>query len=212
MQKLKPIFSRNQDVDKISFLNWRIEDHTAFDNLINIGDGYFMSAQELIKNCLSSNDDKRADILIFPILTNANHAIELYLKGLTWLFNELLKNGKRVEGNHNVKQIYETLVPKIKDFDSDLSAHFKVQTIDLKSYLNELFKKIQATSTRDKMDFSRYPFDRNYENHFYVLSSGVVEIDLENLKTRLKNIASKLSDFYTYVYYDIFISREEAGH
>src|SRR5690625_6409664 len=32
------------------------------------------------KKCLSGNEDKKADVLIFPILNNANHGIELYLK------------------------------------------------------------------------------------------------------------------------------------
>lgn len=115
---MKPIFSRNEDIDRMSFLNWRIEDSSNFDNLINIAEGYFLSATTLISSCLKSNEDKQADILIFPILNNANHGVELYLKGLTWLFNSLLDNGKKIEGGHNIKQINETLLTKIKDFET----------------------------------------------------------------------------------------------
>lgn len=206
---MKPIFSRNEDVNRISFLNWRIDDYSDFDNLINIADGYFLSANELIDNCLSNNRDKRADILIFPILTNANHGIELYLKGITWMINSLLKNGKRAERGHNIKQIYETLIPKIREFDSDLAGHFRILTKNLKSYLEELYRRIDATSSKDKLDFSRYPFDKDYQNHFYVMSIGVVEIDLDNLLERFENISSKLKEFYIYAYYEIFIPRVE---
>jgi len=206
---MKPIFSRNEDIDRMSFLNWRIESYTDFDNLRNIADGYFLSATELIANCLANNNDKRADILIFPILTNANHAIELYLKALTWMFNSLLKNDKRAEGSHNIKQIHESLIPKIKEFDSDLVGHFNILNKNLKSYIKELYERIEATSTMDKLDFSRYPYDKSYQNHFYVDSNGPIEIDLDNLQERLKIIASKLDEFYTYVYYEIFIPEEE---
>lgn len=205
---MKPIFSRNNDIDRMSFLNWRIENYSEFDNLINIAEGYFLSSTELISSCLEKNNDKRADILIFPILNNANHSIELYLKGLTWMFNALLKNGKRIEGGHNIKQIYETLLPKIREFDPELAQHFKKVSRNLESYIEELYQKLEATSSKDKLDFSRYPFDKSYQNHFYVLRRGTVEIDLDNLLERLSTIQAKLDEFYTYVYFDIFIPGE----
>lgn len=209
MTDIKPIFSKNEYIDRMSFLNWRIQECGDFDNLRNIADGYFLSATELIKNSLARNYDKRADILIFPILTNTNHAIELYLKALTWMFNSLLKKDKRAEGSHNIKQIYETLIPKIKEFDTDLAGYFNILNKNLKSYISELYERIGASSTKDKLDFSRYPFDKNYQNHFYVNSTPAIEIDLDNLLKRLKIISSKLDEFYTYVYYEIFLPTEE---
>ncbi len=85
---MQPIFSRNINIDKIAFLNWRISQNSDIRNLLNLADGFLISAIELAKHCLENNEDKRADILIFPILTNANHGIELYLKSLNWTLNE----------------------------------------------------------------------------------------------------------------------------
>lgn len=205
---MKPIFSRNPSIDRISFLNWRIGS-PAFDNLAVIAEGYFLSATELIGNCLLDNTDKRADVLIFPILTNANHGIELYLKGTTWMFNSLLKNDKRAEGGHNIKQIYETLISKIKKYDIEVSRHFVKSTQGLRHYLEELYDRISASSSKDRLDFSRYPFDKDYGDHFYAKNGDQTEIDLDNLLKRLTEIHAQLEEFYTYVYYDFYEYRED---
>ncbi|RZK15154.1 MAG: hypothetical protein EOO43_15450 [Flavobacterium sp.] len=81
--------------------------------MLNIADGFMRSAIELSKYALSNNEDKAADILIFPILTNANHGIELYLKALTWMLNKKMGEETRIEGAHNIHQIYATVRSKL---------------------------------------------------------------------------------------------------
>lgn len=51
------------------------------------------------------------------------------------------------------------------------------------------------------MDFSRYPFDNKYENHFYVDQIGNVEIDLENLVERFTVIHQSLEKFTDFLYH-----------
>ena len=199
---MKPIFSRNIDINKIAFLNWRIDKDSHILNLVNIADGFFLSAIELTRHCLKNNDDKRADILIFPILTNVNHGLELYLKSLNWMLNELSGNDKRIEGGHNLKQIFQTIKAKFKKYDGGITyAEFKRETISIEQYINELFDKIQATPKNDKMDFSRYSLDNNYEDHFYVLDCGTVDIDLENLAIRLEEMKQKMSNLIDFMYH-----------
>lgn len=199
---MQPIFSRNRDYTKIAFLNWRIEDGDDIRNMLNIAEGYLKSAVQLAKVCLDDNDDKKADILIFPILTNANHGIELYLKAITWLLNLLLETDRKIEGKHNIKQIFQTVRSKIKQYNGNLSLDdFNDVTKELESYINELFDKVEATDRDDKMDFSRYPISNNYDNHFYVDAIGNVEIDLENFAMRFEIIKGNLksiSDFLIY--------------
>lgn len=159
---MKPIFSRNIDIDKIAFLNWRIDRDEHIVNLLNIADGFLLSAIELAKHCLENNNDKRADILIFPIFTNANHGIELYLKALNWTLNKLEDNDKKIEGRHNLRQIFQTVKAKFKTYKGNISfKEFKEATSELENYIDELFDKIQATPQNDKMDFSRYSLDNN---------------------------------------------------
>jgi len=198
---LKPVFSRQEDINRIAFLNWRM-DHSGIQNLLTMADGFMLSSIYLAKLCLADNSDKKADIVIFPILTNANHGIELYLKGLTWILNKLLNIENKIEGKHNLDQIYRTVKSKIKQLDGQEGKEkFEAETKELNDYLTELVAKVKATPKDDKMDFSRYPFTNKYENHFYADMIGNVEIDLDNLVDRLELIRSKLetiSDFFHY--------------
>jgi len=199
---MQPIFSRNEDYTKIAFLNWRIEKWSDILNLLNMADGFMRSALELAKFSLSDNRDKAADILIFPILTNANHSIELYLKAITWILNKLKGEESRIEGSHNIRQIYATVRAKITDYGGGLSLEsFDKQTENLKDYIEELFSKTKATEKKDKMDFSRYPFDNKYENHFYVDQIRNVEIDLENFLARFIEIHEGLEVVTEFLYH-----------
>lgn len=199
---MQPIFSRNADIDKIAFLNWRISVKDDIRNLLNLADGFLLSAIELAKHCLNNNEDKRADILIFPILANANHGIELYLKSLNWMLNKLMGNDGRIEGSHNIKQIYQAIKSKVKLYKGKLSnMEFTTATEELESYIDELFSKIEATSKDDKMDFSRYTFNNKYEDHFYVQEIDNVEIDLENFVNRFEIIKDKIESLTDFIYY-----------
>jgi hypothetical protein len=156
------IFEKS-NIDKIAFLNRRFSKADDLRNLLTLADGYLLCAIELAKTCLADNEDKKADILIFPILTNANHGIELYLKCLNWTLNELIDIDKKIEGRHNIKQIYQTVRAKFKSYKGNMTYRgFKEATVELASYINELFDKIGATPQNDKMDFSRYPFGNDY--------------------------------------------------
>jgi hypothetical protein len=199
---MQSVFSRNQDIVKIAFLNWRISKSEDILNLLNIANGFFLSSISIAKLCLLDNKDKKADILIFPILANANHGIELYLKSLNWMLNKLIGNPQKIEGKHNIKQIYQTVKSKIKIYNGSLTyREFKTETKELEKYISELFEKIKATPKDDKMDFSRYTFNTRYEDHFYVDEIGNVEIDLENFVERFEHIHKKLESLADFLYY-----------
>ncbi len=100
-----------------------------------------------------------------------------------------------------MKQIYQTVRYKIVKYNGGISVDgFDSATHELKSYIVELFEKIQATDTKDKMDFSRYPLSSKYENHFYVDMIGNVEIDLENFVKRFEAIYSSLEGLSGYLF------------
>ncbi|RZK12028.1 MAG: hypothetical protein EOO46_04680 [Flavobacterium sp.] len=199
---MQPIFSRNEDYTKIAFLNWRIDKWSDILNMLNMADGFMRSAIELSTFALNNNEDKAADILIFPILTNANHGIELYLKALTWMLNKKMGEEIRIEGAHNIRQIYATVRSKIKKYGGGINIKdFDLETKGLHKYIKELFEKSQATAKQDKMDFSRYPFDIKYENHFYVDQIGNVEIDLENFVERFTAIHKSLEKLSYFLYH-----------
>ena len=64
---MKPIFTRNTDIRKTAFLNWRIIPSDGISNLHVLADGFLSSAIELAKLAVADNSDNKADKLIFPI-------------------------------------------------------------------------------------------------------------------------------------------------
>jgi hypothetical protein len=205
---MQPIFSNNDDVDKTAYINWRMSQGSDIQNMLNLADGFLLSAIHLAKQCLLDNIHKQADILIFPMLANANHGIELYLKGIVWILNELTHSPYKIEGGHNIQQIYSTVAAKIRSYGGHLSAKdFSEATQELKFYLDELFEQMQPNRRNDKMDFSRYPFSKDYEDHVYVAAIGNVCIDLENFVARFTAIHEKLDQITSFLYYQEF--REE---
>lgn len=199
---MKPIFSGNSNFNKSAFINWRTSKNEDIQNMMAMAEGFISSSIELARACLTDNSDKKADKLILPILTNANHGIELYLKSLVWILNRLLNSEYKIEGKHNIKQILKTAKCKILKLKGKKSLDFfNEQTEDLQKYIDELFTKIQSTQRNDKMDFSRYPFDEKYINHFYIDEVGNVEVDLENFIFRFEKILESLDERVSYFFY-----------
>jgi len=199
---MKKIFQGNEDYKKTAFLNWRTSDREDIGNLLVLAEGFLSSSIQLCQACLSDNQDKKADSLIFPILHNANHGIELYLKAMIWTLNRLMGGELKIEGKHNIQQMLSTVRSKIKSHkDIDWLKHFDEQNKILKEYISELFVLITGYGKGDNMDFSRYPITDKYENHFYIDQLDNIEIDLENLKERLINIKESLDERASYFFY-----------
>ena len=98
-----------------------------------------------------------------------------------------------MKADTNIDQMLKMIKSKIRRYAGLKELRdFEKNTLELESYINELTTKIHATSKDDKMDFSRYPFNNRYENHFYVDAIGTVEVDLENFILRFEGIHSML--------------------
>src|SRR5690625_1167216 len=196
------IFTGNQDYTKTAFLNWRTSKSEDIGNMLILAEGFLCSAITMSKKCLSGNEDKKADVLIFPILNNANHGIELYLKSLIWTLNKLLNSDKKIEGSHNIQQMYQTVQSKVRKYkNNDWLSHFNEQSKELKDYIDEHFSLISDDSNKVNMDFSRYPITNDYENHFYIDRLDNVKIDLEKLVLRLEKIKQALDERASYFFY-----------
>lgn len=196
---MKPIFSRNADIAKMAFMNWRIDKDQIL-NMLNMADGFLIGSLHLARQALTENENKEADITIFPILTNANHGIELYLKSMTWTLNEITETGTRVEGSHDIHQIYKTVRSKIKVYGGKVTPKgFDERMEGLSKYINELSAKIKTN--KDNMDFSRYPMDNKYIPHFYVMQTGNVEVDLENFVERFTKIHQALDETASFLFH-----------
>lgn len=200
----KNIFTPNNDINKTAILNWRTQKYDNIANSMALAEGFLASAIELSEKCLlDKNPNHKADMLIFPILSNANHGIELYLKALIETLNALLNSRFTTHGGHNIKQMFQTIQGKIIEYKNlDSLAYFNLRNQDLSEYIQELFSLITITEGKENMDFSRYPqTNKHKKNHFYIDSLTNVSIDLENFIVRFKKIKDGLDELASYYYY-----------
>ena len=210
---MKDIFRYNADVNKTAYMNWRTSHHDHIYNMIVIADGFMNSAILLAEAALVDNWDKKADSFIYPIIFNANHAIELYLKATVWTLNILLDNQQKIEGQHDIQQILQTVIKRVQEFETDKEKRkqFNNMINGTKFYVDELFEKIATQNgkrKKDNMDFSRYPFEQKYMPHFYITEFENVVVDLENFVQRFKEIGENLRLISTYYLFDILEAEE----
>lgn len=201
---MKKIFTCNRDINKTAYMNWRMNRHDPIYNMITVAKGYHEASLLLAKELVNDNHGKEADIIIFPILFNINHAIELYLKAIIWSLNIIEDTNRKIEGKHNIKQIYQNARSRVKIFEANNEGRYEIflkLTENLEHYIDELFEKTEKnivkmngkTVTKDNMDFSRYTINNeDYYNHFYVDEFDNVVVDLENFIERFTEISTKL--------------------
>lgn len=204
---MKKIFSYNKDINKTAYMNWRTNIHEPIHNMNVIADGYFKNAILLAKHCIEDNVDKKADILIFPMLFSVNHGIELYEKSICWSLNILLGYNSTFKSNHDIRGIWLTIKQKIKEYGFGYGHEekdFIQMTRVLESYINEISKTIMNDDINEayhNIDFSRYPTNNHNEYHFYLKTYENVVVDLENFIQVFENINDCLSTLANFYYY-----------
>jgi len=198
---MKEIFSQG-DIEKTAYLNWRTSRYDHIQNMLVIADGFRDSALLLVKELLKDNTTKRADNIIFPILFNTNHSIEVYLKAICWTQNLLLGIDDTFPGNHNLKGLFD----KVVELESKLGhpsdkSRFMDMLSKLEAYIDELYGNIERTvrngNGKDKIihdiTFCRYTLNNNLEPQFYINTFDNVVVDLENFLAVFKEIFENLS-------------------
>lgn len=198
---MKDIFSYNGDINKTAYMNWRTSHHDYLHNMHVIAKGFADSSLLLVKQILENNNrDKEADSLIFPILFNANHAIEVYLKSLIWTLNTLLANGKTYENSHNLKTLLKEVKRLEKEFENKLD--YEQFFGKLEKYINELYKKIEIQNKEGKIfsdiTFARYSLTREKEPQFYINEFDNVVVDLTNFIVVFNEIFKNLDNLSMY--------------
>lgn len=212
---MKEVFSYNSDINKTAYMNWRTYNREPIHNMNTIADGYFESAILLAKHCLQDNRDKKADIVVFPMLFSVNHAIELFEKSICWSLNILLNNKSTFKENHDIRGIWYTTKQKIKEFgfgEGREETVFNNMIVNLEAYLDELSRKLMdedINKAYHNIDFSRYPMNNHNEYHFYLETYENVVVDLENFIVVFEDIRKCLSSLAQYYYGLVLYKWEE---
>lgn len=173
LSKEMPNFFDDTYISGAAYLNWRIHPHQDIETqFFNLAEGYFEVAISLIKQCIENNESRRADIWIFPILFNIVHGIELYLKGFNSLYTKYMALNEeselidsKIEGTHDILQLCETALSKIKQ---DEEKEFFNELKFVKKFIKHIYD-----NTED-MAFARYPINKKKDKQFYVSNQNVV--------------------------------------
>lgn len=169
-------YLKNQhDTPHYAYLSWRMHGSGSYRKFKNLGEGFFVSSIILLEQCLYENRDRKADVVVFPILFNIDHAIELYLKAIIRCATE---NNIRINGRvntHNIITLKNNLMNDLQSEDINLY-NLACKDFDLlNSFIDYFF-----TET-DDFTYSRYPVDTSNNNHFYVNAKDNIIIDMEIL-------------------------------
>ena len=191
-------------------MNWRTNQFNHIHNMHVIAEGFMNSAITLAQTCLKDNRDKKADMLIFPILFNLNHGIEVYLKAMCWNLNQLLNKAKTFEPAHNLKNLIKKKKKLIVEFDNRTEA--LQWSLQLEKYIDELYTKIETVKDNGKkvydITFARYSLTRDLEPQFYITEFNNVVIDLENFVQFFNDVYRDLDNMSSYLL-DILEQRSE---
>lgn len=170
---MKEVFSYNLDINKTAYLNWRTYTHQPIHNFQILAQGYIKAAIDLAQECIDNNIDRKADILIFPMLFSANHGIELFVKSICWSLNILLGYKSSYKENHDIRGIWLTAKQKIKEFgfettgSNECDFYNMIKTLEV--YLDELSVKIGKGG------------DINYQNITIIWLLNLIKIKMNKL-------------------------------
>ncbi|MBG9823754.1 hypothetical protein ABE33_14830 [Bacillus safensis] len=198
---MKNIFSNNSDINKNAYMNWRTNRFDHIHNMHVIAEGFMNSAITLAQTSLKDNHDKKADMLIFPILFNLNHGIEVYLKAMCWSLNQLLNKKETFESSHNLNNLIKETKKLTSAFDNRTEA--LQWSLQLEKYIDELYSKIETVKDNGKkvydITFARYSLTRDLEPQFYITEFDNVVIDLENFVQFFNDVYRGLDNMSSYL-------------
>lgn len=205
---MKEIFSNNIDIEKNAYLNWRTHRHEHIHNMIVLANGFMSSSLLLTEQVLIDNRDKKADSLIYPILFNVNHGIELYLKAISWSLNNLNNTDKKFRTNHNLNELLQDVISLVRLFESDKDKlkEFDRRIRPLENFIKEIYSKIENIKSDGKkiynIDFSRYSLTLQGEPQFYINELENVIVDMENFYEVFSQIHKSLDGIAKHYLWD----------
>lgn len=209
VEKMNGIFRYNEDIEKTAYINWLTKKHEAINNYEVLAKGYFKSAKILIEKCLDDNEDKKADIIILPIIFCMNQGIELFEKALYFSLNSLLGYKGKPNTTHDIRELWNAVKQKIIQYGFDSSAgrdkgDFNNMIRIFEKYLDELNNVVTMNQPNDLnlyITFSRYPYTNKSDEQFYIADSYNNQVvDLEQLQVYCNEIYSCLDRLSGYYY------------
>lgn len=150
--------------NKYAFLNWRFDASNTIGQHIfgnfEMGKAYLSNAILTLYSIICSNNKSSvAASLIFPVLFNVWHGIELLLKSGITSISVLSDTPKTTKQTHQIASLADEFEAALKNIGMTKVANDSLS--DLRGLINE-FQKVNAN-----FDFARYSSDSKGEMQFY---------------------------------------------
>ena len=166
----------------------RSKGHLNEVGLLYIIEGYRETTNLLLEKIVEANDNDwlKIDSLIYPLLFNFRHYLEVIIKDTIRYHRiykrEIFSNETGFVKEHSLIKLWNELKPYLQEN----YAHIDTNQTDLKAVENLLTE----FNTIDNGSYSfRYPFEGSKNpNTEIVYSVGTMTIDLNNLQTTIKKI------------------------
>lgn len=174
---MEKIFLGEKDINynknrKYAFLNW------CFDEGIDRGDyiqkihANFQMGNTYLSNAVLTlytiiyvkNSRSIADALIFPVLYDIGHSLELLLKSGILASSYLAKNKKSIKNTHDIKKLKEELKESLSNLGMNKAKEDAFEALD---HLSDELVKVNA-----HFDFARYAFKTSGDYQFYNAPKG----------------------------------------
>lgn len=177
--------------DKYAFLNWRFDDSMGTNNKDNpfqsVNDNFEMGKAYMANAVLSvysivktQNYCNVADQLIFPIMFDIWHGVELWLKSSITAIHLFSSKNKKLKYNHDIYNYMDTLKNEL--YNLDMNKTIKIALTEVNTMVEE-FKRVNA-----RFDFARYSFDNRNQYQFYNAPYGDKEQWQNNQQIEDKSI------------------------
>lgn len=169
------IFYGEKDINynnpnEYAFLNWRFDDSMGGNDKTNpyqgisdnfeMGKAYMANAIIVLYSIVvSNNPQSMADTMVFPVLFNVWHGIELWLKSSVNAISLITSDEKKLKIDHDINNYLDSLKDALSTLNMNRTAERALSEVE---ELVDEFKRVDA-----RFDFARYSFDNRGNYQFY---------------------------------------------
>ena len=187
------LFRTNKDITSTSILNWQLGERDRVKAFHKIALGYSSSTRYLLNSILGEQSNIVRDSLIFPVLNNFHHSIELFEKVILMMLCKLCGEQETYPTTHDINQLYKKMLEKARHYDLGYFAYLTDETKILRTYFDQLSVHVDL---RTQLDFTRYSEDRGQDAHFYSKSKELISLDLAVLGLIVQEASDALENLF----------------
>ena len=178
-----------------AILTWTMQCTTPSEEHYKMAQGYAQAAKIVIESLLQDNRNKRADKIVFPLLFLTEQAVELYLKSILIVIDELNGGNHDIQKTHDLKKLYDNVCTAVLDVEP--TSDFREGLKALEVYLSERAALIPDDEVQQREAFfaMRFPTTIKKKGYFYVNQMENIYFSLVNYYRTFPEILDRLDGY-----------------